>query len=290
MKYRFIERHRETHSVGKMAAVLGVSRCGYYAWRRRAESARSRAEKSLVERIREIQKRVKDRYGSPRMARELARQGIRVGHNRVARLMAAHGLGAKPRKKHRVVTTDSKHELAVAGNLLARQFAVGRANETWVSDITYIPTGEGWLYLAVVIDLYARKVVGWALGTSLATELVIQAFLMACLTRKPPKGLLFHSDRGVQYASRAFREKLSDWGMRQSMSRKGNCWDNAPAEAFFKSLKAELIGAHIYRTRAEARTAVFEYIEVFYNRVRLHSSLGYRSPVEFECQSGSEAA
>jgi putative transposase len=289
MKYRFIDRHRATHRVEKMARLLGVSRSGYYAWKGRIESARHRQEQALVERIREIQKRVKDRYGSPRIARELAREGIRVGHNRVARLMAAHGLGAKPRKKHRV-TTDSKHDLAVAENLLARQFEVSRANEAWVSDISYLPTGEGWLYLAVVIDLYARKVVGWALGTSLAATLVIRAFLMACLNRRPPKGLLFHSDRGVQYASRAFREKLADWGMRQSMSRKGDPWDNAPAEAFFKSLKAELIGSHIYRTRAEAKTAVFEYIECFYNRVRLHSSLDYRPPAEYEAQSGPEAA
>jgi transposase InsO family protein len=281
MKYRFIGEHRDSHSVEKMAEVLGVSRSGYYAWRKRPESARSLQEQALVERIREIQKRVKYRYGSPRMARELAREGIPVGHNRLARLMAKHGLGAKPHKKHRV-TTDSKHDLELAENLLARQFEVTRPNQVWVSDITYIPTGEGWLYLAVVIDLYARKVVGWALGTSLAAELVVQAFLMACLTRRPPQGLLFHSDRGVQYASRTFREKLADWGLRQSMSRKGNCWDNAPAEAFFKSLKAELIGDQIYRTRAEARTAIFEYIECFYNRVRLHSSIDYRTPVEYE--------
>lgn len=281
MKYRFIDTHRGTHRVEKMARLLGVSRGGYYAWKKRPESARRRQEKDLLERIRETQRRVKYRYGSPRMTRELARGGFSVGHNRVARLMAKHNLGAKPRKKHRV-TTDSKHGLAVAENLLARQFAVSGPDQAWVSDLTYLPTGEGWLYLAVVIDLYARKVVGWALSTSLASELVIRAFQMACLNRQPPKGLLFHSDRGVQYASRAFREKLDDWGVRQSMSRKGDPWDNACAETFFKSLKTELIGNHIYRTRAEARTAVFEYIEIFYNRIRLHSVLDYRPPVEYE--------
>ncbi len=192
MKYRFIAEHRGPHSVEKVADILGVSRGRYYAWKKRPESARRRGEKELVARIREIQKRVKGCYGSPHMTRELAHRGLRVGHNRVARLMAAHGLGAKPRRKHRVVTTDSKHGLAVAENLLARQFAVSRPNEVWVSDLTYLPIGEGWLYLAVVLDLYARKVVGWALGTGLAAELVIQAFLMACLNMKPPKGLLFH--------------------------------------------------------------------------------------------------
>ncbi len=193
-------------------------------------------------------------------------------------------LGAKPRKRYRV-TTKSDHDLAVAENLLARQFQVAHPDHVWVSDITYLPTGEGWLYLAVVLDLCGRKVVGWALSTSLAAEPVVQAFLMACLTRRPPKGVLFHSDRGVQYASRAFRQKLSDWGMRQSMSRRGDCWDNACAEAFFKSLKAELIGDQIYPTRSEARTAIFEYIEVFYNRQRLHSSLGYCTPEEYESRA-----
>lgn len=195
MKYRFIDTHRGTHRVEKMARLLGVSRGGYYAWKKRPESARRRQEKDLLERIRETQRRVKYRYGSPRMTRELARGGFSVGHNRVARLMAKHNLGAKPRKKHRV-TTDSKHGLAVAENLLARQFAVSGPDQAWVSDLTYLPTGEGWLYLAVVIDLYARKVVGWALSTSLASELVIRAFQMACLNRQPPKGLLFHLRSG----------------------------------------------------------------------------------------------
>ena len=281
MRYRFIETHRETHCVGKMARLLGVSRSGYYAWKKRPESRRVSQQKELVERIREVQKRVKYRYGSPRITEELARSGQPVGHNRVARLLAVHNLGAKPQKRYRV-TTKSDHALAVAENLLDRRFNVGQPNRVWVSDITYIPTGEGWLYLAVVIDLYGRKAVGWSLGTSLAAELVVQAFLMACLRRRPAAGLLFHSDRGVQYASRAFREKLAAWRMRQSMSRKGNCWDNACAETFFKSLKAELFGDTIYPTRAQARSAIFEYIEIFYNRQRLHSSLGYRTPEEYE--------
>lgn len=281
MKFRFIDEQRDSHSVEKMAEVLGVSRGGYYAWKDRPESARRLQEEALVEQIREIQEQVKHCYGSPRMTRELARRGHPVGHNRVARLMAKHGLGARPRKKHRV-TTNSAHDLAVAENLLARHFEVDRPNAVWAGDISYVATGEGWLYLAVVIDLCSRRVVGWALGTSLAAELVVQAFRMACLTRRPPRGLLFHSDRGVQYASRAFREKLAAWGVRQSMSRKGDPWDNACAEAFFKSLKNELIGDHVYRTRAAAKTAIFEYIECFYNRVRLHSSLDYRTPMEYE--------
>lgn len=281
MKYRFIEKHRDAHSVEKMAELLHVSRSGYYAWKSRPESARSAQEKALLEQIRAIQERMKYRYGSPRITRELSREGQPVGHNRVARLLATHKLGARLRKKVRV-TTKSDHDLAVAENLLQRQFRVKRPNQVWVSDISYVPTEEGWLYLAVVLDLYARKVVGWALSRSLACELVVQAFLMACLRRRPPRDLLFHSDRGVQYACSSFRKKLRGWQICQSMSRKGDCWDNAPAEALFKSLKTELIGDHIYRTRQEARTEIFEYIEVFYNRVRLHSYLDYVTPEEYE--------
>jgi len=289
MKFRFIEKHREVHSVAKMARMLGVTRGGYYAWRSRAPSKRSRQEERIVEEIKAIQAEVKDRYGSPRVHRELRCRGIRAGHNRVARLMRLKGLGAKRRKRYRS-TTDSGHSLPVAENLLNRGFEVPAANQVWVSDLTYIPTAEGWLYLCTILDLHSRRVVGWSMSSRMTTQLVVQALLMAVLLRRPPKGLIFHSDRGSQYCSHVFRRWAGHYGIRQSMSRKGDCWDNAPAESFFKTLKAELYGHRAFRSRQEARTAIFEYIEVFYNRVRLHSSLGYRSPAEYERQGALDAA
>jgi putative transposase len=289
MKFRFIEQQRETHSVVKMARILGVTRGGYYAWKSRTPSRRSAQEKRIVEEIKRIQAEVKDRYGSPRVHRELRTRGIRAGHNRVARLMRQEGLGAKRRKRSRS-TTDSAHALPVAENLLKRTFEVPAANRVWVSDLTYIPTAEGWLYLCTILDLYSRKVVGWSMGSQMTSELVVQALLMAVLLRRPPAGLIVHSDRGSQYCSHMFRRWAARYGIRQSMSRKGDCWDNAPAESFFKTLKAELYGHQAFRSRQKARTAIFEYIEVFYNRVRLHSSLGYRSPAEYERQSALDAA
>jgi putative transposase len=289
MKFRFIEGHREAHSVAKVAKVLGVSRGGYYAWRSRAGSERARGAEQLVKRIEGIQGEVKYRYGSPRMTRELQRRGIRVGHNRVARLMRQEGLGARRRRRFRS-TTDSKHALPVAENLLNRGFEVAAANRVWVSDITYIPTAEGWLYLCSILDLHSRRVVGWAMSSRITSALVLQALMMAFIGRRPPKGLIFHSDRGSQYCSHRVRTWTLLHAMRQSMSRKGDCWDNAPAESFFKTLKGELYGHRAFGSREEARTAIFEYIEVFYNRVRLHSSLGYRSPAEYERQSARNAA
>lgn len=273
--------HASTHSVGMMAKVLKVSRSGYYAWRRRTESRRRGKDKELVGRISDIQKKVRYRYGSPRMTAELRREGVHVGHNRVARLMRSADLSARRRVKFRV-TTKSGHSHPPAANLLKREFTVVRPNSVWVSDITYIATAEGWMYLCVILDLCGRSVVGWSLSKSLGTDLIIQAFGMAILRRRPVRGLLFHSDRGVQYASYEFRRALRGHGFIQSMSRKGDCWDNACAESFFKTLKTELIGRTIYQSRAAARTAIFEYIEVFYNRQRLHSHLGYRTPVEYE--------
>lgn len=273
--------HTGTHSVGMMAKVLKVSRSGYYAWRRRTESRRRGKDRDLVGRIAEIQKKVRYRYGSPRITAELRREGVQVGHNRVARLMRAADLSARRRVKYRV-TTKSGHSHPPAANLLKREFTVVRPNRVWASDITYIATAEGWMYLCVIMDLCGRSVVGWSLSKSLGTDLIIQAFGMALLRRRPVQGVLFHSDRGVQYASREFRRELRDRGFLQSMSRKGDCWDNACAESFFKTLKTELIGRTIYQSRVAARTAIFEYIEVFYNRQRLHSHLGYRTPVEYE--------
>jgi len=289
MKYHFISGQRSAHRVEKMARVLGVTRSGYYAWVDSEPSAHEVQDQKLVACIGEIQKKVKHRYGSPRMTRELRRRGWQVGHNRVARLMQEYSLGARVKKAFRV-TTKSNHGLPVAPNMLGRQFAVAAANRVWVSDISYVATAEGWLYLCVILDLYSRRVVGWSMGNGLGTKLVIAAFMMAVLRRQPPRRLVFHSDRGVQYCAKAFRRRTRAWGMQQSMSRKGDCWDNACAESFFKSLKAELIGRQIFATREGARAAIFEYIEVFYNRQRLHSYLDYCTPAEFEEGLGTKVA
>jgi putative transposase len=281
MKYRFIDEQRRYHGVGKMAGLLAVSRAGYYAWRKRAKSARAWSDEELVERIKKIQKRVKYRYGSPRITHALAREGHRVGHNRVARLIREHDLGRRPRKGYRS-TTKSEHKRPVAENVVNRQFAVSGPNRVWSSDITYIATAEGWLYLCVVIDLYSRRVIGWAMRRTMEANLVVTALIMAIVRRGEPQGVVFHSDRGAQYASEELRGVLQRYGLRQSMSRKGDCWDNAPSEAFFATLKTELCGDRAFETRNEAQAEIFEYLEVFYNRQRLHSTLGYLTPVEFE--------
>jgi len=215
------------------------------------------------------------------LTKELGFRGWHVGHNQVARVIAKYGLGAVRKKQFRVTTKSAKGQW-VAQNILARQFKVQVPNHSWVSDITYVATAEGWLYLAVVLDLCSRRVVGWSMGTRLDVQLVLRAFMMAVMRRRPPRGLIFHSDRGSQYASQAFRKTLGHWGMQQSMSRKGDCWDNACAESFFNTLKVELIGKTIYASRRDAQSAIFEYMEVFYNRKRLHSTLGYLSPDAYE--------
>jgi putative transposase len=282
MKYRFMAGQRGAHSVGKMAEVLGVSRSGYHAWVGRSESGRKGAERELEQEIRGIQKKARQRYGSRRVTAALRKAGRWVGHNRVARIMRENGLQAQPKRRFRL-TTKADPKATAAENLLGRNFLVPGVNRVWVSDITYIPTTEGWLYLAVVMDLCSRRVVGWSMSSRLGGELVRRALWMAVLNRRPAKGLLFHSDRGSQYTSHAFRKALEHVGMRQSMSRKGNCWDNAPSEAFFKSLKTELMeGGKAFAGREAAKAAIFEYVEVFYNRIRLHSSLGYMTPVEHE--------
>jgi putative transposase len=289
MKYRFMAAHRGEHRVEKMAANLGVTRSGFYAWMRGGRAARQAADQHLRELIEGIQKEVHYCYGSPRMTRELRRRGHRAGHNRVARVMRQGKVGARRRKGYRV-TTRSNHAHPVAENLLQRVFRVSAANRVWASDITYIPSAEGWMYLCVVLDLYSRKVVGWSMGQSLGVGLAVNALLMAVMGRRPPRDLLLHSDRGVQYCAGAFRRYLCHYGIRQSMSRKGDCWDNACAETFFASLKTELIGDRIFVTREQARREIFEYIEVFYNRRRLHSYLGYLTPHEFEGSAGGGAA
>jgi putative transposase len=296
MKYQFMDQQRRYHRVGwshasraarpgvpeKMARVLDDSRGGYYAWRTREASKRAHEDALLVVEIRDIQENVaKYRYGSQRVTAELRKHGLQVGHNRVARLMRANGLNARPRKKFRV-TTISGHKHQAAPNVVDREFRPERANQVWASDATYIATAEGWLYLFVIIDLYSRRVVGWAISKSLGTSTLLQAFWMAVACRGAPEGLIFHSDRGVQYAATRFRNVLRKKRIIQSMSRKGNCWDNACVESFFKSLESELIGTTIYESREAAMQAIFEYIEAFYNRTRLHSTLNYRSPVEYE--------
>jgi|TARA_B100001971_G_C18200886_1_gene544517 transposase InsO family protein len=289
MKYRFIADHQKSHRVGKMADLLDVSRSGYYAWQASEESTRVRRDRELAEEIELIQKQVRRVYGSPRMTQELARRGHCVGHNHVARLMRERDLGARPKKRVRVTTRARKGD-QVAQNVLNRRFRVAAPDRVWISDITYVATAEGWLYVCVVLDLYARRVVGWSMSSSLGTELALQAFMMAFMRRRPPRTLLFHSDRGVQYTSHAFCRALELRGIRQSMSRKGDCYDNACAESFFKTLKTELTNRMFFRTRQEAKAAIFEYVEAFYNRVRLHSAIGYVPPCEFETTALWEAA
>jgi putative transposase len=265
-----------------LCSVLGVARSGFYAWRKRAVSRRRQRREKLVEVMREIHtQKHKRSYGSPRMHRELVAQGQRVSENTVARLMKEHGLRAMTAGKFRH-TTDSNHRLPVAQNVLDRQFQATQPNEKWVSDITYVWTDEGWLYLAAVEDLYSRKVVGWSLGERLTSELVSEALQRAIGRQLPGVDLVAHSDRGSQYASGSYQRLLASQGMTCSMSRKGNCWDNAPMESFFATLKKELVHQVRYATREAARQSLFEYIEVFYNRERRHSALGYQSPTTFE--------
>lgn len=279
MTFRFMDTHRGQWAIVKMAKVLGVSSSGYYSWKRRGPSSRLLSDKPLSARIREIQKRHRRRYGSPRVHQELAAMGIRVGRKRVARLMRENGLSCLPHKRFQV-TTDSRHQEPVAENILDRRFNVVEPNTVWVSDITYLPTREGWLYLCVVIDLFDRMVVGWSMRTDMTSAIVIDAFAMAVMRRQPKGRLLFHSDRGIQYCAAAFREaSLSALPMLvRSMSRKGNCWDNACAESFFKTLKRELEELSGKTSRNKVRMAVFEYIEAYYNRIRIHSRNAFRPP------------
>ncbi len=281
MKFRFIEAQKVAFPVTKLCEVLSVSPQGFYAWRRRDPSARATDTVKLVAEIRAIFDESRSRYGAPRVHAELAARGRRVSLNRVARLMRELGLRAR-RKRRFVPTTDSKHAMPIAPNELAREFETDAPNKVWVTDITYVWTWEGWLYLAAILDLYSRRVVGWAMSQSLSRDIALDALDMALRTRAPPVGLMHHSDRGCQYASADYQAALAARGIRCSMSRKGNCWDNAVAESFFASLKTELVNEANYATRAEARTAIFEYLEIFYNRRRRHSSLGYACPVDYE--------
>ena len=264
-----------------MYRALQVSRGGYYAWIKRPLSQRSKENRTLLIRIEQIHAETKKRYGSPRITDHLHDEGYKVSRPRVARLMQANGIRAVSRKKYKT-TTDSRHNYPVASNRLNRDFSSSEPRKVWVSDLTYIYTQEGWLFLTVIIDLYNRMVVGWSMSNGMsAPETTIAALKHACNRFHPPAGLIFHSDRGVQYACHDFKEQLSNYQMIQSMSAKGDCWDNAVAESFFATLKKELVYCDSYKNRWVARQSIFEYIEIFYNRKRKHSALGNKSPVQF---------
>lgn len=287
-KYQFVAAHASEYPVTMLCRVLGLARSGYYAWRARSVSARKERDQQLTSQIQTIFTDSRRTYGSPRVHAHLQAQGIRTARKRVARLMRQAQLCARARRRS-VRTTDSRHTEPIAPNLLARTFQAEAPDRVWVADITYLPTREGWLYLAVVLDLFGRRVVGWSMQPSLERGLVLTALSHALQRRQPQPGLLHHSDRGSQYASAEYQAHLAQAQIRCSMSRKGNCWDNAAMESFFATLKAEL-PVSVFDSHAAARSAVFDYIERFYNRVRLHSTLGYRSPVAYERQHLEQAA
>ncbi len=281
MKYQFIVNHRSQFGVEKMCHAFQVSRSGFYSWGKRSESKRSAENRLLLEGIRRFYEAANGLYGSPRITVELNDHGYACSRPRVARLMQKHSIRAKTSKKFKV-TTNAKHKYPFAPNLLNQQFYSADPNMVWVSDLTYIHTWEGWLYLTVVLDLYNRKIVGWSMSkTMLAVDTTIKAFKMALRSYQPQPGLVFHSDRGIQYACDQFVEVAKGAKAIQSMSGSGNCYDNAVAESFFGTLKTELVHHEVYRTRDQARRSLFGYIEEFYNRVRKHSYLGYKTPDEY---------
>ena len=285
MRFRFIEDHRDVYPVRLMCAVLEVSPAGYYAWRGRPVSARASANTTLLATIRQVHQDSGRRYGSPRVHASLRAQGRGVSRGRVERLMRRHGIRAIMAPPRRVRTTDSQHSLPIAPNLIERNFVAAAPNQVWLADISYIPTGEGWLYLAAVMDLFSRKIVGWAMRDHLRTELASSALAMAIQRQRPVAGLIHHSDRGVQYASYDYRAALAAARITASMSRKADCFDNAPMESFFHTLKTEHVHHRQYRNRAEAARDIFAFIEGFYNRTRLHSAIGYITPVQKELRA-----
>jgi putative transposase len=284
MKYGFMASHESEHDVKRMSKVLDVSRSGYYAWRKRPESQRAQDNQGLLMQIHAEYRLSGKTYGSPRIHAALQRKGATCSRKRVARLMHLYQIAARTTHKHKPQTTQRDQQATPAPNLLNQDFYSWKPNQKWVSDITYIDTAEGWLYLASIVDLYSRRVVGWAMEENLETCLVQQAWNMAVSQRTPPAGLLHHSDQGRQYTSQAYLQSLAAHQCQISMSRVGNCFDNAAMESFFSTLKAECAISQ-FATRSQARTAIFEYIEGWYNRQRLHSALGYLSPLEFELQS-----
>jgi transposase InsO family protein len=286
----FVAAEKAQYPVNLLCSLLDVSRSGYYAWCARPPSQRAVADRELTAEIRLIHERSERRYGSPRIHEELGANDTHVGRKRVARLMKEDGISAQTKRRF-VKTTDSNHDFPIAPNLLNRNFTANVPNETWAGDITYLDTQQGWLYLAVLIDLYSRRVVGWAMSERIDTALAMSALNMALAQRRPARGLIHHTDRGSQYASHDYRRALRDVGAECSMSRRGDCWDNAVAESFFASLRKELTNRLVFVSRDAARSSVFQYIEAFYNRVRRHSTINYQSPSDFELgRSKSRAA
>ena len=283
MRFAFIQEHSEDWPVQLQCRVLAVSRSGFYAWRRRGTSTRERFRQELIQAIRLAHDECRGVYGSPRITRELQeRGGIQACENTVAKVMKQAGIAARRWRRFVPSTTDSRHSHPIAGNVLDREFAAEQPNRKWVCDITYVWTSQGWLYVAAVMDLCSRRIVGWSMADHLRVQLVNQALEMAIHSRNPSPGLLHHSDRGVQYACADYRKRLAEHAIKCSMSRPGNCYDNAAMESFWSTLKRELINEQSYATREQAERSIFEYIEVFYNRQRRHSSLGYLSPEAFE--------
>jgi len=281
VKYAWIDEQRKVYELDEMCRVLDVSESGYRAWKRGGKPDRKRlTDAQMLALIRAIHKELKGAYGSPRMVKELRGRGFSASQGRVERLMRDNGIRARHKRRYKV-TTDSKHGLPVAQNLLNRNFTPCGPNMAWSSDITYLWTDEGWLYLAIVLDLFNREVVGWSLKPRMTADIVTDALTMAWFRKKPTAGVIHHSDRGSQYASQACQNKLQEYGMVCSMSRKGNCWDNAPTESWFNSFKNEWVHGLRFETHEEMIALSFEYIEVFYNRKRLHSTLGYKSPIQF---------
>jgi len=283
VKYAWIKKHSLDYSVTVLCQFMDVSRSCYYEWLDSPKTEREKENEELIEILKILFEKGRATYGTRRLKNKLAEQGIVVSRRRIGRLMNQAGLWCKTKKKFKA-TTDSKHNKSIAPNLLERQFTVSEPDRYYVGDITYIYTQEGWLYLAVVIDLFSRKVVGWSMDNRMKAQLVNDALLMAIWKRKPTQGLIWHTDRGSQYASDSHRVIIKDHHIIQSMSRKGNCWDNAVSESFFHTLKTELIHHQQFKTRYDAKQAIFEYIEVFYNRERIHSANDYLSPVDYEIQ------
>jgi len=281
MRYQFIHSHRAEHRLTRLCQTLGVSRSGYYAWRHRPASARTRANAQLLEQMRQLHRQTKERYGAIKLWRALLATGVRCGRHRVARLRRQHGLLARRVRRFRVAI--EHHQFAPpAPNRLEQRFAAAAPNRIWAGDLTAIATRVGWLYLAVLLDLYSRRVIGWAMSAKPDQQLALQALQMAMVHRRPAPGLIHHTDQGTLYTSGAYQRWLTQAGLVPSMSRKGNCYDNAVVESFFSTLKNELVHDRDYHTREEAQAEIFEFIEVFYNRRRLHQTLGYVSPMQFE--------